>query len=230
MCLISFLAEYVTAVFMDIGVGLMTLPFAGIAALVAKHEDNQKEKLIKRHPQNKHLWIYTDSLNAGTPLVQTEFSYTVYDDDESVLYTARSSRIDKHQTINLFDKDINRIAEISERRFKRKRFSGKINILFSANLANEGKKEICYSFGRRQELMEYNNNEYSVLEKKHGWYTVQNNNTGRTSEILKKSSYTFLDFDDSSQEQILLTLAFALEAKNLAFNREHRKRTAKDGP
>ncbi|MBQ3264782.1 MAG: hypothetical protein IJH07_03305 [Ruminococcus sp.] len=230
MCLIGFLAEYVTAVFMDIGVALISLPFAGMAALIGKHEDKQKVKLLKRHPQNNHLWIYKDELKPGIPVKQTGFSYTVYDADEHVRYTARSTQLDKRLTINLFDTDINRIAEISERRFKRKRFSGNTTILFTAYLAGKGKEELCYSSIRSRESLDYNNNEYSVHVKKNGWYTVTNIHTGKTSEILRMSSYTFLDFDDPSQEHILLTLAFALEAKSLAFEREHRKKVAKYGP
>lgn len=230
MCLIGFLAEYFTAVLMDIGVALISLPFAGAAALLAKHEDKEKVKLLKRHPQNYHLWIYRDELNAGTPVEQTGFSYTIYDTDEHVRYTARSTRLDKRLTINLFDTDINRIAEISERRFKRKRISGNISILFTAYLAGAGRKDLSYSNVRRRTSLDYNSNEYSVLENKRGWYTVTNSHNGKTSEILQKSSYIFLDYEDPSEEHILLTLAFALEAKDLAFDREHRKRAAKYGP
>ena len=230
MSLIGFFAEYIFASTVDIGVALLSLPFMGIAALTGKHEDKQKVKLLKRHPQNYHLWIYKDELKAGTPANQIELSYTVYDTDEHVRYTARSTQIDKRLTINLFDTDINRIAEISERRFKRKRFSGNISILFTAYLAGTGRKDISYSNARRRESLDDNSNEYSVIEKKGGWYTVTNHNTGKTSEILKNCSYTFLDFDDPSQEHLLLTLAFVLEAKNVTFDREHRKRTAKYGP
>lgn len=229
MSLIGFFAEYIFASTVDIGVALLSLPFAGIAALIGKHEDKQKVKLLKRHPQNNHLWIYRDELKAGTPVNQIELSYTVYDTDEHVRYTARSTPIDKRLTINLFDTDINRIAEISERRYKRKRFSGNISILFNAYIAGADRKDLSYSTERRREPLVDNSNEYSVLEKKSGWYTVTNHNNGKTSEILKNSSYTFLDFDDPSQENILLTLAFVLEAKSLVFEREHRNRAAKNG-
>lgn len=237
MYFIGLLIEGVKATLLDIGVGLISAPLLGIMAVVDKASCEKKEKLYERHPQNSHLFIFrkVNEHPHGKKISDlSQFYYTVEDGEEHVLYKATELyHKSKRQLMTLYDAKDRVIAELRFEKCKRKRRTTLIKVSVKFKKKGIGKKnkgELQYVQNKDCTSLSYQSNEFIVLKTEGDWYTVTNGKNGMTAEIKRQPDFTFLDYDRSFNEHMMLVLAFALETIELACERAARMEAIKHGP
>lgn len=237
MFFIGLLIEGVKALFLDFGVGLISAPLLGVMAAVDKASCEKKEKLSGRHPQNNHLFIFrqiNDQPHAQKTSDLSQFYYTVEDGEEHVLYRAKELYYkSKRQLMTLYDAKDRVIAELrfEECKIKRKSILIKISVIFKKEGSGKNDKgEVQYVKNKNCISLSYQSNTYTVLKTKGNWYIVTNGKNGMTAEIKRQPDYTFLDYNLSIDEHMMLVLAFALETIELGCERDARREAIKHGP
>ena len=185
-------------------------------------------KLLSKNPDNRHFWMKEDQQTSGLLFPKEKSNYLFYDKSENLKYTAKGNDSNKLQYICLYDMNNHKVAEASEKRLAlRNPFSLRKEaypIDYDITIAGKNLGRLCSvaSFGTQKLKVKFNG--WNIEHKPFGSNLITDHNGNTIAEISSKhfgfDTLYFLDFQNSSDQTLIVLLAAITRAYIYSFSRK----------